>query len=71
MSGIRETNMRSLDDAGLVDARKANRDERLVRSSGLLIGLIVLVGMALRVYGISALDLWGDEAFSCSEIVIT
>jgi uncharacterized membrane protein len=64
MSGIRETNMRSLDDAGLVDARKANRDERLVRSSGLLIGLIVLVGMALRVYGISALDLWGDEAFS-------
>jgi uncharacterized membrane protein len=56
--------MRSLDDAGVFDAGKANRDERLVRSNGLLIGLIVLIGMALRVYGISALDLWGDEAFS-------
>jgi uncharacterized membrane protein len=54
----------ALDDAELVDAGKANRDEHLARSSGLLIGLIVLIGMALRVYGISALDLWGDEAFS-------
>jgi mannosyltransferase len=56
--------LRSLNDAGLVDTGEANRAERLARSNGLLIGLIVLTGMTLRVYGISALDLWGDEAFS-------
>jgi hypothetical protein len=38
-----------------------------MRSTGLRVGLVVLIGMALRVYGISAIDLWGDEAFSWME----